>query len=155
MFYGKRRQKRKFWVRNIYLERESKGEFNLLLNEMRLHDHDLFFKSFRMSPATFKKLLQMVGPSIQREHTKMRKPISAGERLALTLRYLATGDAQATIARSYRMSPETAGRIIKETCSAIWNNLTDYIKNPSSTAEWRRIAYCFRILKINGIFQMF
>ena len=44
--------------------------------------------------------------------TKMRKPISVG----VTLRYLATGDAHFTIAASYRMSPTSVERIVKETC---------------------------------------
>ena len=86
---------------------------------MKLYDHKLFFKSFRMSPATFEKLLHLVGPDITKETTHLRRPIPAGGRLALTLRFLTTGDAQATISRSYRMSPETAERIVEETCTAI------------------------------------
>ena len=34
----------------------------------------------------------MVKPQIQKQDTNMRKGIPAGERLALTLRYLATGE---------------------------------------------------------------
>ena len=96
------RMKRRYWVRDIYLERETKGEYNLLVKQMKRYDHELFFKSFRMSPTTFEKLLCLVGPDIEKEATQMRNPISSSERLALTLRYLATGDAQATIATSYR-----------------------------------------------------
>ena len=136
----RQRRTRRYWVRDIYKERETKGEYHLLVKQMKLHDHELFFKCFRMSPTTFEKLLCFVGPDIQKVTTPMRNPISASERLALTLRYLATGDAQATIATSYRMSPDTAGRIIEETCVAICNNLGEYIKSPSSPTEWERIA---------------
>ena len=51
----------------------------------------------------------------------MREPISVGQRLCVTLRYLVTGDAHVTIAASYRMRPTTVGRIVKETCAVIWN----------------------------------
>ena len=53
------RKKRKYRVRDIYLERETNGEFYLLVNEMRINDDELFFKSFRMSPSTFEKLCDM------------------------------------------------------------------------------------------------
>jgi hypothetical protein len=45
----------------------------------------------RMAPELFAELLSKVGPLIQRQRTVMRQPISEGARLAITLRYLATG----------------------------------------------------------------
>ena len=52
-----------------------------------------------------------------------REPISPAEGICVTLRYLATGDAQQTVADSYRMSKAIVCKIIKETCDAIWNVL--------------------------------
>ena len=64
----------------------------------------------------------------------MREPSSVGQRLCVTLRYLVTEDAHVTIAASYRMSPTTVARIVKETCVVIWNVLCDkgYESPPSS-----------------------
>ena len=72
----------------------------------------------------------------------MREPISACERLCVTMRYLVTGDAQATIAMNYRMSPAVVGRIIGETCKAIWQAVLSkkYIDSPSSEEEWKKIS---------------
>ena len=36
------------WVRRIFQERETKGEFYLLVLHLRLHDEEYFFKYFRM-----------------------------------------------------------------------------------------------------------
>jgi hypothetical protein len=47
---------------------------------------------FRMSPNRFQHLLGLVTPLISKKDTSMRKAIPAEERLALTLRFLATGD---------------------------------------------------------------
>ena len=95
-----------------------------------------------MSPATFEKLLQIVALDVTKTNTKMRKPICAQERLAVS--YLATGDAHTTIAANYRMSPTTVGRIVCETCNAIWNNLLrEYVKAPNSETEWEKIAHKF------------
>ena len=67
---------------------------------MRLYDHEMFFRYFRMLPGTFETLLRIVAPDIQKTGTKMREPISADQRLVVTLRYLTTGNAHSTIAAS-------------------------------------------------------
>ena len=71
-----------------------------------------------MTPSTYEQLLGWLAPLISKESTKMRESIGASERLAVTLRYWVTGDAQTTIAASYRISRSTVCRIITETCDA-------------------------------------
>ena len=58
----------------------------------------------------------------------MRLPVPPGERLAVTLRYLVTGDSMQTVSFSYRLGHSTVCNIIEETCQAIWaaNILTLY-----------------------------
>ena len=82
------RKKKRFWVRKLYAERLQKGEFHLLVRDLRLHDHEYFFKYFRMSPTVFEELLSCLSPIIVKQRTAMRDPISPSERLAVTLRYL-------------------------------------------------------------------
>ena len=110
----KHQRKHKVWVRKLFRERFEKGEYKLVL-DMKLFDHELFFRYFRMLPDKFEELLSIVGPSLLK-NCRNREPISPEERLSVTLRHLATGDSHATIAMSYRMSPTTVGRIIMETC---------------------------------------
>ena len=50
-----------------------------------------FSRTSRMSPAIHRELLEMVRPLITRQRTNFREPISAEERLSLTIRYLTTG----------------------------------------------------------------
>ena len=106
-----------------------------------LFDSELFFRMFRMLPAKFEELLGLVGPKISRRYAP-REAISPGERLSVTLRYLVTGDAFSTIAANYRLSDTTVGRIVKETCSALWDVLCakGYLHAPNTTSEWVRIA---------------
>ena len=47
-----------------------------------------------MSPEQFDHLLELVGPSITKEDTNFHKAISTGEKLAVTLRFLASGKLQ-------------------------------------------------------------
>ena len=137
-----RKKERRFWVRKIFAERKEKGEYYTLVRDLRLHDQEMFFRYFRMSPTTYEKLLGYVGADLKKVTTKMREPIGPDERLLITLRYLTTGDAHTTIGTNYRMSPTTVGRIINETCKSIWHRLSEqnYIKAPTTEAEWERIA---------------
>ena len=100
------------------------GEYHALIHEMRLVDHSSFYKYFHMTPMRFDGLLSRVGPAITRQVTQMRCPISPGERLAVTLRYLVTGDSMQTISFSYRLGHSTVCYIIENTCCAIWEALS-------------------------------
>ena len=84
----------------------------------------------------------MDSPYIQKQGTKMREPIFPRERLCFALRYLVTGDAQVATASNYRMSPATAGRIISETCKAIWDELINkgHLDHPKSEHDWLKVA---------------
>ena len=120
-----------------------KGEFHLLVKDAMMFDEEFFFQMFRMSPTKFQELLCQVAPLITRVNAK-REPISADERLCVTLRFLVTGDAFNTIGASYRMSGTTVGRIVKETCSVLWKILAkNYLKVPSTQREWVAIAEDF------------
>ena len=45
------------WIRKLFEEREQKGEFNMLVQDMKLFDSEWFFRYFRVSPKTFEQLL--------------------------------------------------------------------------------------------------
>ncbi|XP_065837891.1 uncharacterized protein [Oscarella lobularis] len=108
---------------------------------MRLFDHESFYKYFRMTPSRFDHLLSLIGPCITKESTTFRNSVSPGERLAITLRYLATGDSMQTIAFSYRVGHSTVCNIIKHTCTAIWNTLRPlYIRTPTTYSDWKEIS---------------
>ena len=40
------KKKRKYWVRKIYAERQTKGEYHLLVQDLKLHDQNYFFLLF-------------------------------------------------------------------------------------------------------------
>ena len=41
---SRQERRKRMWVRKIFRERKQKGEFHLLIKELRLHDHEYFFK---------------------------------------------------------------------------------------------------------------
>ena len=94
-----------------------------------------------MTPQRFEHLLSIVAPLISKKSTKLRSPISAAERLTLTLHYLATGDSQQSQSFNFRIGRSTVSGIIRETCDAIWTQLHHtYLLTPKTTQEWKRIS---------------
>ena len=75
----------------------------------------------------------------------MRESVGASERLAITLQYCVTGDAQTTIVSSYRISQSTVCKIITETCDATWAVLMreGFLTCPSMKKEWKEISQSF------------
>ena len=98
-----------------------------------------------MSPDRFDHLLSLVKPLIEKKDTTFRKAISAEERLAITLRFLATGDSQQSLSFSFRVGKATVSKIISETCQAIYSVLKGpYLTPPGSETEWLEISKQFQ-----------
>ena len=81
-----------------------------------------------MSESTYLTLLSMVSPLIQKKDTAMRQAITPHERLTATLRFLATGRSYEDLKFSTIMSPQALGKIVPETCRAIYKVLKEYYK---------------------------
>lgn len=67
---------------------------------LRNEDPELFKNFIRMTASDFDLLVEMIKPCIEKEDTKFRKSISPTERLAVILRFLATGDSNASLTLS-------------------------------------------------------
>lgn len=81
-------------------------------------DPQTHFNYFRMSKTRFDDLLQRLERFLHHEPTH-RFPIPSRMRLAVTLRLLATGNSQQSVAHSFRMGKSTVNIIFRETISAI------------------------------------
>lgn len=137
-------RKHRFWARQIYLDRQQKGEYHLLVQQAKHFDAEIFFQMFRMSATQFEELLQLISPYIVKNSLR-REAIKPEERLAVTMRFLATGDAFKTIGASYRISTPCVSRIVKETCNVLWTVLqgNGFIKAPETPNEWKTISEQF------------
>ncbi|KAH6925276.1 hypothetical protein HPB50_003179 [Hyalomma asiaticum] len=119
-----------YWVRPVWTKRREESELFTAMELMR---------NGGMSPATFDVLHDMVCGHLTKEWL-CREPISSGERLALTLRYLSSGVLVRDAAMAFRVGVETAREIIHDTCQVLWEVLSaEYVK-PPTMEEWREIA---------------
>lgn len=85
------RKTRKVWTKPWIARRERYGVEQNLLKELETDD-PVFFRNFlRMTKEDFEYILEKVSPLIVKQDTNMRKAVTPKTRLAVTLRYLATG----------------------------------------------------------------
>ncbi|KAK0131093.1 Protein ALP1-like [Merluccius polli] len=111
---------------------------------MRSLDEERHFQYFRMSAPKFDDLVSRVIRYLPDSHQNHRNPIGASQRLAVTLRYLATGIGLQALSASYKMGTSTVSGIVEEMCSAIWDALQgEYMAFPSR-GQWQDIAEDFR-----------
>ena len=84
--------RRRFWVRPWITRRSQFGAYHSLIRELSDEDEKGYKNFLRMDMDSFNELLHLVEPHIKRQDSLMRQSISPAERLALTLRFLATGN---------------------------------------------------------------
>nr|CAH7712215.1 unnamed protein product [Callosobruchus chinensis] len=84
----------------------------------------------RMTAEDFERLIILVGPKISKMDTKFRKAIPVQDRLAIaiTLRFLATGDSFTSLQYLFKVSKQRISIIIEETCNALIQALKEQIK---------------------------
>lgn len=80
-----------------------------------------------MSKKNFETLLVMVKPQIEKSDSCFREAILAEVRLAITLRFLASGDSFASLMYLFRVSKQSISDIVSEVLIAIIGSL--YGKN--------------------------
>ncbi|CAH1995225.1 unnamed protein product [Acanthoscelides obtectus] len=97
----------------------------------------------RMSFEDFEELLQKIEPVISKKDTRWRKAIPGKERLALTLRFLASGDSFKSLHYLFKISAQLISSIVPEVCSALIKVLSNVIQIPSNESEWKNIAKQF------------
>ncbi|KAF6204202.1 hypothetical protein GE061_002542 [Apolygus lucorum] len=83
-----------------------------------------------MSKADFEMLVGKVGPRVCRQNTNMRLSIRVATRLAIVLRFLATGDSFKSLMYTFRVHYTTISQIVPDVLQALIEGLKEFIKNP-------------------------
>nr|XP_021202050.1 uncharacterized protein LOC110384797 [Bombyx mori] len=97
-----------------------------------------------MSSTEFELLLQKVDPLISKKDTKWRQAVPSKHRLAMTLRFLATGDSYKSMQYLFKISNQVIGTIVPEVCEAIIQVLKREVKLSSTENDWLQISEGFR-----------
>lgn len=140
----RRRKRRRVWVEPYLHRRMEQGHYNNLMEELANEAPELFKNYTRTSKALFDEIVERVTPHIKKQTTWWRDPLEPGLRVAITLRFLATGDSYMTLQYSFRVSHNTISGIVPETCRAIVAEYgSEELRTPQTQAEWLQVAAGF------------
>ena len=113
--------------------------------ELRFEIPEAFENFVRVDVQMFQELLHVLGVRITTKKTWSRQTIDPGLRLAITLRYLATGDSYRTLMYGFRVAHNTISGIIGDVCKAIVATYAgDVINTPTEPEQWKVIAEKFQ-----------
>ncbi len=111
------------------------------MTELEVEDPAAFKNFVRVEPAMFWELHNQLGPAIAKQDTFYRKVLHPILRLAITLRFLATGDSYHSLMYGFRVAHNIISCIVLEVCSAIIQD--EVIACPKTSQEWSAIANPF------------
>lgn len=104
----------------------------------RIHLHKEFCTS---GPSYVSRTVTHGYSKIKKRNTWYRKCTDPGLRLAITLRYLATGDSYHTLMYDFRVAQNTICGIVREVCEAIvYVYSEDVLLTPTEPKQWKAIA---------------
>ena len=101
------RRRHNMWVRLWLLQREERGAYHNIMAELYATDIPGFTNYMRMTPEFFEMIKTRLEPHLARQATNYRAPISVGEKLALTIRYLTTGESYTSLSCQFRFGRST------------------------------------------------
>ena len=140
------RRRHNMWVRPWLLQREERGAYHNIMADLYATDIPGFTNYMRMTPEFFEMMKTRLEPRLARQATNYRAPISVGEKLALTIRYLATGESYTSLSCQFRVGRSTISKFLPEVCRAIQDEFTrEYLKCPTTPDEWKELEREFRI----------
>ena len=135
---------RRWYVRPWIKERAQYGHYHQLLPELQAHDPDTFRYYLRVDYGLFQQILQRIKPHIQLQDTNWRQALEPGLRLAVTLRFMATGEAYKSMALNFRTGANSISKVVPDTCEAIIQEfMREVIVCPSTPQEWKEVAAGF------------
>ncbi|GBN29030.1 hypothetical protein AVEN_4366-1, partial [Araneus ventricosus] len=111
-----------------------------MLTDLRKEPSGKFENFCRMSATDFEHLLCRIGPLIARRDTNMRESIPMQERLAVALRFFATGDSYASLYFLFKFSKQAVSRCVDEVCLEIIQELKEEIKVTGTYLVLTKIA---------------
>ena len=139
---GRRRRGRRrlVQVRPWIARRADLGLYDRLMTELRAEDPAGFCNFLRMPPQMFDELRDRLTPRLQVFHIS-RETLPVGLKLALTLRYFASGNSYSSMKFGWRVPHNTISLTIREVCKAIQEEYMDELMTcPTTPDAWRAIA---------------
>ena len=139
IFYNNRRL---FWVDDYYDLRMDYGFDNFILPNMLRSQTVTVSRFFHMTYSQFCSIYQQLTPLLSTNANCMRTDrLSVREKVAVALRFFATGDSYSSLEAFFKISSSTISKLIPEVSKAIITKMGPInMKLPRTEDEWKRIS---------------
>ena len=99
-----------------------------------------------MGPENYNELLGLIKEDISKVTTHLREVIPPKIKLAITIRFLATGNSDQGLSTCFQVHKSTIGKFVPEVCDALYRKLKDnYLKVFYHTCLSRKTFKCLNI----------
>ena len=106
--------------------------------ELEWEHSDDFINYLRMDPAMFHELLKRMTLRLTKKDTNCRAAFQPRLKLAITLRYLASGDTYHGLSFTFRLPHKTISLFVSEVLQAIVDEYSDeVVAVPDDADDWR------------------
>lgn len=140
----RKKKQRSVWVRPYLLRRPKLGYYENLMMELEKENPVLYKNFMRLDAAMFHDIVNQVTPYIKKKATNCRKPLEPGLKVAVTLRFLATGESFKSLGYQFRVAPNTISCFVPQVCRAIVMAYGDSeLRMPDSVEDWKKVGYGF------------
>ena len=142
---SRRRKPQNLWVMPWILQREERGCYRTLLDEL-ITDIPGHRNFTRMQPAFFLYLIEeRITPHLRKLITNFRKPLEVGLKVAATLRHLSTGESYTSLQNHWRVGRMTIWKLVPQVCKPILKEFQhEYLMCPTEPEDWKKIEERFR-----------
>ena len=128
-----RRKERTCWVRHWITLRPHQGAYGNLMHLLRNEDVQGFRNFTRITPAMFADMVTRLTPRLQKYDTWYRKALPVGLKVAITMRYFASGDSYHSLMYLFYVPHNTISLLVLDVCEAIYAEYgEETISNPST-----------------------
>ena len=139
-----RRKERTCCVRHWITLRPHQGAYGNLMHLLRNEDVQGFRNFTRITPAIFADMVTRLTPRLQKYDTWYRKALPVGLKVAITMRYFASGDSYHSLMYLFYVPHNTISLLVLDVCEAIYAKYgEETISNPSTPEGWKDIAQTF------------
>ena len=135
----------RFPARPWILQREEKGCYRTILDDLIATDLPGYRNFPRMELAFFDLIEERINPHLRKSETNFRKPLEVGLKLAVTLRHLSTGECYTSLQYHWRVGRTIICKFIPKVCRAMLHEFKkEFLICPTETEAWKSIEEKFR-----------
>jgi hypothetical protein len=137
----RQRRRRRFWMRPFLSRRVLQGQYENLMAELMRESRQDFRSYLRMEPLLFLEIVERLTPRLTKATTNWRRPLEPGLKVAVTLRFFATGNSFHSLAFEFRVAHNTISLFVRDVINAIIAEYADeVVQTPTTPDGWRLIS---------------